>query len=781
MGMENFYYPCEDGYSSIGSKESVVNGKGSLDFTYENLTGRNVTEAIGDRFKNWEPETPVLIDAPTGSGKTTFVCKKLIPSLYSMSLIPTLNEYRTLLLVSNRAALVRQQKQKVIDAVNATLKAREEAFPNSSAIYMDSLIEANDFIDDVYFFGRVCVCSYQGLFILFNQVPYDNRTKQFFSCLKYVVFDEAHFFYSDATYNSQINRLLYDLPKALSHAIRIYMTATSWSIRNTLLEVEHTVLIDRINQTPTLNLDNGVAKSIARIVAPDTFYYYKMAGDYSSYNVHFFNKHGDCTIGDDYSDDEEDNEDGCDDYVDDYDSDDDENDYGDDGDDDDNGDDDDDNGGKGDDNAGKADGSRKQKEGVPALDALLKLFPMPTSDDKLLIFVKQKKDGAYLEEKYQEAGVTARFVDRSYRDVYAQYHKLKKAIKEEPKRLGYHPKDQRLAEELIKMELKSGNKITFWDNLILNEKFEESVLISTSVLDCGINLHDPALKTIALYTDEPTSFMQMIGRKRLGQGEQVDLWVYLPTRQNFSTKIQSKELEVSLGKKLALVSRYLHRKYTYPSPGSYGLQLTFDEWNLNPAYAQVYPDSDFHSIYRKIWYNATKISDKAIFYIDRFGHIGLNEYALWVTEQQLQYYRRFTDKQNPIIFRNEVYKWLGQYDGVQKRQAEVKQAIIDILEAHLKVPIQGKEEKSQIRELIHEAVQLCLANDPFPIRWENAYPSTLTKVLKVLGIEYTIKSDRGRRETKWIVLKGWEPEPVATYTDQDTNPFESARIIFSRK
>lgn len=161
MGMENFYYPCEDGYSSIGSKKPVVNGKGFLDFTYENLTGRNVTEAIGDRFKNWEPETPVLIDAPTGSGKTTFVCKKLIPSLYSMSLIPTLNEYRTLLLVSNRAALVRQQKQKVIDAVNATLKAREEAFPNSSAIYMDSLIEANDFIDDVYFFGRVCVCSYE--------------------------------------------------------------------------------------------------------------------------------------------------------------------------------------------------------------------------------------------------------------------------------------------------------------------------------------------------------------------------------------------------------------------------------------------------------------------------------------------------------------------------------------------------------------------------------------------------------------------------------------------
>lgn len=42
------------------------------------LTQSYIEEAIGDEYLKWNNETPVLLDAPTGSGKSTFVCEKLI-------------------------------------------------------------------------------------------------------------------------------------------------------------------------------------------------------------------------------------------------------------------------------------------------------------------------------------------------------------------------------------------------------------------------------------------------------------------------------------------------------------------------------------------------------------------------------------------------------------------------------------------------------------------------------------------------------------------------------
>ena len=42
------------------------------------LTQSYMEEAIGDGYLKWNNETPVLLDAPTGSGKSTFVCEKLI-------------------------------------------------------------------------------------------------------------------------------------------------------------------------------------------------------------------------------------------------------------------------------------------------------------------------------------------------------------------------------------------------------------------------------------------------------------------------------------------------------------------------------------------------------------------------------------------------------------------------------------------------------------------------------------------------------------------------------
>lgn len=55
--------------------------------------------------------------------------------------------------------------------------------------------------------------------------------------------------------------------------------------------------------------------------------------------------------------------------------------------------------------------------------------------------------------------------------------------------------------------------------IVKNSKFEERVLITTKVLDNGINLKDKNLKNIVLLTTEKTEFIQMLGRKRFEKGE----------------------------------------------------------------------------------------------------------------------------------------------------------------------------------------------------------------------------------------------------------------------
>lgn len=63
-------------------------------------------------------------------------------------------------------------------------------------------------------------------------------------------------------------------------------------------------------------------------------------------------------------------------------------------------------------------------------------------------------------------------------------------------------------------------------NEIKNEsRFSCRVLITTTVLDNGVNLHDKQLKNIVLPTHNKTEFIQMIGRKRRAEGDEVKLYI----------------------------------------------------------------------------------------------------------------------------------------------------------------------------------------------------------------------------------------------------------------
>lgn len=61
--------------------------------------------------------------------------------------------------------------------------------------------------------------------------------------------------------------------------------------------------------------------------------------------------------------------------------------------------------------------------------------------------------------------------------------------------------------------------------IVQRERCDERVVIATSVLENGINVKDPELKNVVIFSNEKTQFMQMLGRVRRMAG---GLTLYIP-------------------------------------------------------------------------------------------------------------------------------------------------------------------------------------------------------------------------------------------------------------
>ena len=70
------------------------------------------------------------------------------------------------------------------------------------------------------------------------------------------------------------------------------------------------------------------------------------------------------------------------------------------------------------------------------------------------------------------------------------------------------------------------------------QSFSCRVLISTSILDCGINVIDDAVRNIAIFNVEKTAFMQMLGRVRVRDNQKLRLYIKAYTAQEIRNRIQ---------------------------------------------------------------------------------------------------------------------------------------------------------------------------------------------------------------------------------------------------
>ena len=163
-----------------------------------------------------------------------------------------------------------------------------------------------------------------------------------------------------------------------------------------------------------------------------------------------------------------------------------------------------------------------------------------------------------------------------------------------------------------------------WERLCREERFDEQVMLCTTVLDCGVNIHDKKLRHIVLAADNQTTFIQCIGRKRLDSNETLQVHVL---------EMSSK----TLAGRRASITRRLNRVQKFDA----GNHLDILDMMANTS------DPDCNALFRYA-------SDA---HYRKGGGVFKSKEAEYVLRRRKDFYERMsTDK---ATYREEVARWLG--------------------------------------------------------------------------------------------------------------------------
>lgn len=163
------------------------------------------------------------------------------------------------------------------------------------------------------------------------------------------------------------------------------------------------------------------------------------------------------------------------------------------------------------------------------------------------------------------------------------------------------------------------------NNIVINEKFNSKVLITTKLLDNGINILDNKVKNIVVNSWDKINLIQSIGRVRfkdIRKAYKINLYLDIKTNKQFSGKIKSidnnlKYFELLKSDKAIFSKKYRNKINKLPN----GIHLDennefiFDEVtyrNLRKNKLYLEKIKDNFSIYTNIQLNYLGIKEKPI-------------------------------------------------------------------------------------------------------------------------------------------------------------------------
>lgn len=239
-------------------EQSKVPVKAYLNREYDDHLPNNVlvhpvpadVTCIADAFNTvLDSFNAIILQAPTGFGKTHFILHEVLPRV--------ILDGGKMLLVSNRVAISYQQKLEIMEMVNP---------PEIRCLTAEGVLKKTDF-------GPVKIMTLQALDFFLATAEGRKYAKD----VSVLVVDEVHYFTSDISFNPNAMRLLKILPQLFNEAVRIYMTATLEDVLRPLAETEAKAkrpLIERtgarfsplvLGQTPVTNLYRYKSDKYSRV------------------------------------------------------------------------------------------------------------------------------------------------------------------------------------------------------------------------------------------------------------------------------------------------------------------------------------------------------------------------------------------------------------------------------------------------------------------------------------------------------------------------------------
>lgn len=481
-----------------------------------------VSDAMGEEFKYWCPTQPVMITAPTGKGKTTFVeeivrfWRKVRPN-------------QKVLLLVNRTAIATQQKRELTKTLGSLWGKVND-------------MRALELVDDFPDIG-LTVKTYQAFAAQYRKMnlrEYD-----------WVIFDEAHYFLADSTFNQYLDQIFWKLPELFSHARRVYTTATPGTVVPCICDAEE---------------DNLRSCRICRRCF-DSFGKLKIYDFPSQFNqIQLF-------------------------YY------------------------------------------RKIEEIVN----LIQGYP----NDKFLIFTARRED-----------------------DISSTDTAYTKALKKQGLSVDY-------------LDSFSKNSDT-WKSVCEKGTFESQVLVCTSVLDCGVSIHDDRLKHIIVETTDKTEFLQMVGRKRLKPAEKLNVYIRSVDRGKLYTRLRHIE------NKLRFI-RDAEKKIKIGKEDS----LIFRAWN----------DEEDERLYSHLlnYSGHGRISRKKTAYM----------YLRWQKGTIDRLFRDMEKWGDDSVLPRMAHEWLDQEGGYDRthwldydEKAEARMLVLSLLESYVEKPLDKEEWKIFVSRFI---------------------------------------------------------------------------------
>lgn len=310
--------------------------------------------------------------------------------------------------------------------------------------------------------------------------------------------------------------------------------------------------------------------------------------------------------------------------------------------------------------------------------------------------------------------------------------------------------------------------------IIDNEQFDVQVLISTSVLDNGVNIKDPQLKHIVINSMEKVQFLQMLGRKRF-ESESDSVTLYIKT---LSVHDIRKYVEAHIIKSLGfllnfqLTSSYEHTDYGLNRQRNlnyfHSKYLSVGKMYKKPyqKYIRMKNQSELGGLIDKkdllkaenipVDAYAQQRHNKQKLTYDYYSFMSFLERACNLRSEEPERY--FTEQKT--LWLKEQLSWIGhEYSDVnwvvESRHCRAKGELQQLLEEVSKLEYLDEEQRTTFPEQFRNCVDVLA---PKLLRkGSNPSISSVNYALKVLGYPYYLESKKSSidkiEKRRWSIRK----------------------------